>query len=339
MKGVIVVLPIAVVVPTYNSMAFLPTHVQAMREWAPLVEEVVIVDSHSRDGTWEYLAENVSGDNVHMVRHPPGLYESWNYGIQRIQAEYTYISTVGDVIESRGLKALHQSALLLDCDVVLSPPRLMSGNGNHNGEAWPIHHIIEICGISAPVNVPTAGVLFFATKYLPQALLGSSASNLFRTKALKDEPFPCDFGDIGDTAWGIANARSFSFGIHPEYVASFVLHPNPRPRDDFAIAQRSKRLFESARDQISDIVSESDCNQDPADPMIGIRDDIRVWLVAAERRSKFEFELSETRNRMLPWLLKPNAWQIRRLRNQARIEESVLSKRLLSVFRSVLQGS
>ena len=48
-------LPISVLVPTRNSMSLLPQHVEAMRAWLDQVEEVVAVDSHSTDGTLEFL--------------------------------------------------------------------------------------------------------------------------------------------------------------------------------------------------------------------------------------------------------------------------------------------
>jgi glycosyltransferase involved in cell wall biosynthesis len=44
-------LPLGVVIPTKNSMPYLPSHLEAMREWQDLAEEIVVVDSFSTDGS------------------------------------------------------------------------------------------------------------------------------------------------------------------------------------------------------------------------------------------------------------------------------------------------
>src|SRR5437667_48674 len=63
-------------------MAYLPRHLESMKEWLPLVEEVVVVDSESTDGTVEFLKKHLGPQSPRFFTHPPGLYQSWNFSEQ-----------------------------------------------------------------------------------------------------------------------------------------------------------------------------------------------------------------------------------------------------------------
>src|SRR4051794_30761037 len=115
-------LPLGVVIPTKNSLPYLPAHLAGMREWLGLVEEVVVVDSFSTDGTVDFLKSNLSHPRVTYASHPPGLYASWNHGIAQIRSPYVFIATTGDLITPAGLQQLCQTAEMLACDVVISKP-------------------------------------------------------------------------------------------------------------------------------------------------------------------------------------------------------------------------
>lgn len=332
------VLPITVVVPTYNAMSLLPAHVAAMREWVPHVEDVVIVDSYSSDGTWDYLAEHVDGGNVRMLRHPPGLYESWNHGIAQSGSQYTYISTVGDVIGPNGLTALHETALSLQCDVVLSPPRLISGGGEYPDQGWPIHQIIEYYDVGSPLSLTTGCAVYFAMRYFPSSILGSSASNLYRTQCLQNSPFPCEFGHIGDSAWGVLNAARVNFAIHPEKVADFINHEHTRPRDKLTHARLIHDLNEMAWNQTREHFFGRQSPSVPADATDAFLPLVRDWINVGTRRCSLDFGLQEMRSEGLHWMLKPDAWSLRRKRNKKRLEESRLRRKLDNAVRSAMQN-
>ncbi|HEX3988237.1 MAG TPA: glycosyltransferase, partial [Verrucomicrobiae bacterium] len=81
-------LPISVLIPTRNCGAFVPGHIESLRPWIDLAEQVIIVDSNSTDGTVELLRAGVSHPNIKFLTHPPGLYQSWNFGIQNTASKY-----------------------------------------------------------------------------------------------------------------------------------------------------------------------------------------------------------------------------------------------------------
>src|SRR6185437_6009820 len=97
---------LGIVLPTRNSMAYLPAHLADMAEWLDLAAEVVVVDSDSRDGTLDFIKSNLHHPGLRLLSHPPGLYESWNHGLQNLTVKHAYISTVGDTITRAGLRHL-----------------------------------------------------------------------------------------------------------------------------------------------------------------------------------------------------------------------------------------
>src|ERR1035437_2645280 len=106
-------LPIGVVIPTKNSMKYLLGHLENLSTWIDLAEQVVVVDSFSKDGTVDYLKKHLRHPQIKFIDHPPGLYASWNFGISHIASEFCYISTVGDSITRKGIEHLAITALRL----------------------------------------------------------------------------------------------------------------------------------------------------------------------------------------------------------------------------------
>ena len=110
-------------------MAYLPRHVEGLRTWLDMAMEVVVVDSHSTDGTLDYLRANLRHPALRFTNHPPGLYASWNHGIAQIQSKYVSIATTGETITRDGVCKLVDAAESLECDVVISKPSFCDKSG------------------------------------------------------------------------------------------------------------------------------------------------------------------------------------------------------------------
>src|ERR1700677_5385487 len=162
-------LPLGVVIPTKNSLPYLPAHLAGLRPWLDLAEEIVVVDSFSTDGTVEFLRENLKHPRTAFFSHPPGLYASWNHGIQQVSAKYVYIATTGDVITREGITRLVEAAGTLNCDVVISKPRFQDLQGQAVEITWPIDDIIETLDIRAPRRLDKLEALVFAVAHAPGA--------------------------------------------------------------------------------------------------------------------------------------------------------------------------
>src|ERR1022692_4613490 len=182
-------LPVGVLIPTRNSMAFLPRHVETMRHWLDLAQEIVVVDSESRDGTVQFLRAKLPADKTRFFKHPPGLYQSWNFGVQQVSAQHTYVSTVGDEISREGFAHLAEVAERFSSDVVISPPGFVDEAGRPaHANHWPVHRIISHLNLQRETCLEGIVPFLVALTFLPFAILGSSASNLYRTTVLQENP-------------------------------------------------------------------------------------------------------------------------------------------------------
>jgi glycosyltransferase involved in cell wall biosynthesis len=288
-------LPISVLVPTRNSMSLLPRHIEAMRSWVPIVDEVVAVDSHSTDGTLELLQREF-GPNGRVLTHPPGLYQSWNFGLQQCRAKFVYISTVGDTISREGLERLFAAAEQFHADVVISPPAMIDTENSPVEKTWPVHTLVDGWRLESPACLAGAAAQSFAFVNLRRGILGSSASNLYQTELLQRLPFRTDFGTAGDLAWGLEHSGQIRLGVLPERVSTFVFHPKSYAKSDYAVDDFAGRCLALAR----------------RSALKG--DALQQQVLDAWERFLTARNAVETAKQSSTWFLSPAAWNAHRAR-------------------------
>lgn len=243
-------LPISAVLPVYNCRERLQRHLRSVVTWAPLVKEIIVVDSGSTDGTRELAEEILKPFGARILQHPPGLYQSWNAGIAAASSPWCYISTVEDPITPEGLHHLQEVAERHQADVVISPPEMR----NHDGSApveekMPSNRLAEAflkSGVEDRI-LNRAETIANLCGFLPHGLLGSSASNLYRTSFLQKHSFPTDFGHCGDTAWGVMAAPFAKVAFTSRSCARFYCQTSFRAEDPERQHARHRLLAEAAR--------------------------------------------------------------------------------------------
>lgn len=321
MKSLTTTLPVSAVLPTLNCRDYLPAHLASVRGWAAHVEEIIVVDSFSDDGTFELLEEQLSLPNVRFLRRPRGLYDSWNFGVGEIHAKYTYFSTTGDTITLEGLSHLVDVAERFQAGVTLSPPRFVDPEGQPlDDERWPISDLIEWQSIKAPSEVSSAHAFLMSAMPMREGIMGSSASNLYRTDLLKCCPFPTDCGHAGDTAWSLKYGLNARFAVTPSAVAQFLIHPKNIPGGD---AERV-RYFEL----FFDIALEA-CRTSGPQELLPLLTTLRARtadLRGAQRAYDY------WRKHRFPWIMNPRAWQLRSRRNQRRSVVAVMKSEIRAKF-------
>lgn len=306
-------LPVGVVIPTRNCASLVPAHLAALREWIAEAEEVVVVDSESRDDTVRLIETGLDHPRLRVLQHPPGLYQSWNHGISQVNAPYVYLSTVGDPLDPGGLAHLVEVAERLDCDVVVSKPRFIDeADRPLPASRWPVDDIIETLGVQAPVAIEGLALFLLALVHCTEALLGSSASNLYRTRTLQAHPFPTGFGTVGDGAWGIENALRVRYGVTPQVLSSFRHHPKAYPASEYEVARLQEKLFHLARDTWTRDQARAAGWQQAAEE-VGLEE----LFCLTETRLQAQRTLEATRRGRIPWILKPSAWRARLERRSA----------------------
>ena len=287
-------------------MPYLQRHVEGLRGWFDLAQEVVVVDSFSSDGTVEYLRQHLNRAPVTYLSHPPGLYASWNHGIAQITADYVFIATAGDVITRAGITHLIETAEALNCDVVISKPEFQDQQGRTVKITWPIDDVIATLGIRAPRRLHKLEALVFAAVHATGALLGSCASNVFRTDVLRRFPFPTDFGTAGDGAWGLMHAPQVVWGVTPAKFSTFLRHPtnaSQEERESYANARRADAVLREATEAWlnTGTVTEQELTRVHWPEML----DLLTRYLEAQN------ELNRRRRSRFPWILRPGSWRAR----------------------------
>ncbi|HEY3853644.1 MAG TPA: glycosyltransferase family A protein [Verrucomicrobiae bacterium] len=319
-------LPISVLIPTRNCGAFVPGHIESLRPWIDLAQEVIIVDSNSTDGTVDLLRAGISHPNVKFLTHPPGLYQSWNFGIQNVAAKYVYFSTVGDPITRDGMKHLFHSAEEFQCDVVISKPNFISADGvPMPDDRWPIDVIIDRLKIDRPQLLTTIEQFLFAVTNTWGAILGSSASNLYRAQCFKDRPFPLEYGTAGDGGWGIQHIFDVAIAVTPSRFSNFRHHEKSYSLSEYPMDSLTTKLFRLAQK----VVAEKRATN-PALPALLERIRWPELEKALEIVPIEQTKLEEFRDKPMPWFLNPAAWQVRSTRNRAEAEINAIISDVLS---------
>ncbi len=98
---------VSICLPTLNARRFLEPRMasimaQTLTDW-----ELIVCDSYSDDGTWEYLERYADDARVKMYRVPrAGLYAGWNECLRRGGGEYIYVATADDTMTPDCLEKL-----------------------------------------------------------------------------------------------------------------------------------------------------------------------------------------------------------------------------------------
>ncbi len=294
-----------------------------------------MVDSDSTDGTVDFLRAHLRHPNLSFLRHPPGLYDSWNFGISRIRAKYTAIATCGDTLSRAGVASLLATIERLGCEVLISKPMFEDTEGRPLvAPHWPVDEVVGKLKLDAPLVLTRLEALVFMAADLRSAFTGSCASCLFRTETLQRRPFPADVGAAGDGMWALRNALQIVWGVTPELVSTFLKHPV-----DFGSVER--RLQAPLRLRPDLFLAQS------------VSEGLASGLVSAESLEKFGWsrveralaeycvgkaEFDGFRKERWPWFLRPGAWVSRIRRDRAQSELRGLRDGLLRMERSTERG-
>jgi len=98
---------VSICLPTLNARRFLAPRMasilcQTLTDW-----ELIVCDSYSDDGTWEYFRQFKDDPRVRLYQVPKeGLYAGWNECLRRCRGEYVYIATADDTMAPECLERM-----------------------------------------------------------------------------------------------------------------------------------------------------------------------------------------------------------------------------------------
>jgi hypothetical protein len=231
------------------------------------------------------------------------LYQSWNYGIQQATQPWLYISTVGDSISADLLLHLFALGEAANADVVLSRPHYLFDPG-HEGRPirWAIHDIVKIASPLQDFLLSETAAHFFALLHAhTSALLGSSASNLYRTAVLQQQPLPVEYGTAGDSAWALLHALKTRIACTAREGSTFRIHAKSYATEDYHVDQLHDRL------QALGLESYRNAPQPNQLTPLNIPE-----ILALSEKSALQYaEIKRQRQPCSMWFLRPAIWSAR----------------------------
>jgi hypothetical protein len=223
---------ISICVPNLNTLPFLPERFETIREQSLQDWELLVYDSYSTDGAWDYIRELASHEPRTRCWQGPreGTPGSWSPCVRCARGEYVYIATSDDTMPADCLERL---AAALDahpeCDLAHCPLRAIDEKGRELSaisEWW--RHGSTFAVSSGPLlhrrhvrRAPFDGVL-----HLLGGSVYTSITQLLIRRSLFDRIglFESTWGSIGDFNWSM-RAGLVANTVHvPETWGGWRIH-------------------------------------------------------------------------------------------------------------------
>ncbi len=98
---------VSICLPTLNARRFLEQRMESILTQTVTDWELIVCDSYSDDGSWEYLQQFKDDPRFRLYQVPrEGLYAGWNECLKRCRGEYVYIATADDTMEPECLEKM-----------------------------------------------------------------------------------------------------------------------------------------------------------------------------------------------------------------------------------------
>jgi glycosyltransferase involved in cell wall biosynthesis len=123
---------VSILLPNLNTRSFLKERMNSILNQTYTNWELIIADSYSDDGAWEYLKGFAEDDErITACQIPKGLYQAWNFCLKKAKGEYVYIATSDDGMAldciEKMVNALEEHP---ECDICDSLLKVIDEEGN-----------------------------------------------------------------------------------------------------------------------------------------------------------------------------------------------------------------
>lgn len=228
---------VSILLPNLNNRPYLEERMRSIQFQTFTQWELIVVDSYSTDGSWEYFEECARNDSrIHLHRSDEkGIYVNFNKCIQLAKGEYIYFATGDDSMTPNLLQEMVQALQSHpQCDLAHCKLQIIDENNKiSNQKAWDNFFIVQYFGplIDKPHirKAPHDGLLHFSgiTVYtsLTQILIRRS---LFQRIGM----FLTTAGSIADYEW-VMRATLTAHTVHvPSYLAFWRIHSRQATSDN-----------------------------------------------------------------------------------------------------------
>jgi glycosyltransferase involved in cell wall biosynthesis len=251
---------VSICVPNLNKRPFLPDRFetifrQSFQDW-----ELLVYDSYSDDGSWEYIQELAAREKRMRIWQGPrqGTLGSWNPCIRAGCGEYVYVATSDDTMALDCLEKLvaaldqHKNCGLAHCPLLrideagMPLPKSVS-------PVWPDGTIFsrsarELVNQPHVRRAPYDGLLPLTGEYV---YFSFTQLLIHRSLFAQVGPLQSRFGSAGDFNWYM-RAGMVSNTVHvPDTWASIRMHPNSATS---AVVSGTPQYYSNYEEMILDAV-------------------------------------------------------------------------------------
>lgn len=290
---------VSILLPNLNNREYLEPRIQSIRDQTLKEWELVVVDSYSNDGAWEYFEECARKDKKIRIYQSEerGIYNNFNKCIRYARGEYIYFATSDDTMTPNALEemvtALEKNT---GCDLAHCKLRIIDEHDNTSDrKIWDNFYIVsyfgELINKKHIRKAPHDGVLHFCgiTVY-------TSLTQLLVRKSLFDRIglFLMDYGSIADFEW-VMRATLTADTVHiPEYLATWRLHGNQATAEDTSNRAKASGKFLKMSDHAVKMARK-------LNPSIikGLNIKELKYLL---KKEKLYFEIKGKKNKFIRWL-------------------------------------
>ena len=218
-------LAVSVILPNLNTVAYLPERIRSIEAQTLGNLEVIVVDSHSDDGSWELLVAWARRDTrVRLVQAPRGLYAAWNLGLSLARADWIYVATSDDTMKDDCLAVLLAAGRKLGADVVTSREWLI----DRHGCELPVYRTWfgeTLLGRASSAITPLSG----RREILFALLFGTPTTSVTQMLIRRDAftrigHFSTSFCNFGDFHWQLKALRHSKWVFVPERLGAWRVH-------------------------------------------------------------------------------------------------------------------
>lgn len=252
---------ISICLPNLNTRPFLEERMETILAQTVTDWELIICDSYSDDGSWEFFQKFKSDPRIRMYQVPrDGIYAGWNECLRRVTGHYIYIATSDDTMSPDCLKKLltpleHRPDLKIAvCDF----QDIDEQSRAIDRRLRPQHQFLGQW-------MQTASVRNGKTEFLLHAAFGTTIwgtmnAALFRRDLLQQTGyFRTDLGSRADEEWALRASLASDIAFVPGKLATWRVHPAQATSRWASKRQAARWLLESIesvlRDETVDIPS------------------------------------------------------------------------------------
>ena len=244
--------------PNLNTLPFLRERFdsifhQTFNDW-----ELFVYDSHSDDGSWEFIQEVARTDKRVRIAQGPreGPYPAWNECLRQTSGEYVYIATSDDSMSPDFLEKMtraldkHRQCELAHCKLAIVDER----GEKLRGRMWPDATVFadgaeEFVEIPHVRHAPYNGFLQLTGRHvflsITQVLIRRSIFSRVGT-------FPNRWGSISDFNWEMKAGLVADMVHVPHTFATWRIHSKQATASqDFASVEYFKKIDEMIYDAVS----------------------------------------------------------------------------------------